>query len=336
VHDTLITAPTYIYVPEPSYGLLEIHGPDAEDLLHRLSTNDIMQLDVGGSITTVFANPKGRIIDRVRIAKTHHAIYLYTSPDAAPIIKKWLDSYTFMEDVTVIDITEKKQTLEVMGARADDILNKLNAIHEISPNEYNQFHGMTPNETRSFPLCDSIQENTLVITRTDDPIYPCYLVQVQSSYVDKFLAAELPNTQWLSPSERDALRIYAGIPKAPNEINLKTNPLEIGLRTDISFNKGCYIGQEVILRLDTYKKVKRHLVKVSLGAGTTPLVGSDIVIKGSTLSSGRLTSIAEKIDGGFEGLALIKSGVRDYDQDFEIHQPGVKLQTYLYPIETSK
>jgi folate-binding protein YgfZ len=56
------------------------------------------------------------------------------------------------------------------------------------------------------------------------------------------------------------LRIEAGIPIAPNELNDKHNPLETTLVQAISWTKGCYIGQEVIARLDTYDKVQRHLM----------------------------------------------------------------------------
>ena len=101
--DTATTDSVYIW--ETGYGLLEIGGPDAKDLLHRLSTNDIMSLEDGISTTTIFATPKGRIIDRVRISIIEDTIYMYTSPGLAHTITEWLDSYTFMEDITVHDLT---------------------------------------------------------------------------------------------------------------------------------------------------------------------------------------------------------------------------------------
>ena len=58
----------------------------------------------------------------------------------------------------------------------------------------------------------------------------------------------------------DNKRILNCIPKAPNEINEANNPFELGLEKLISWDKGCYIGQEVISRLDTYDKVSRKLV----------------------------------------------------------------------------
>jgi len=55
-------------------------------------------------------------------------------------------------------------------------------------------------------------------------------------------------------------RIENGVPSAPNELNDEFNPLEAGLDDLIDFNKGCYIGQEVIARLQTYNKVQKKLV----------------------------------------------------------------------------
>ena len=58
----------------------------------------------------------------------------------------------------------------------------------------------------------------------------------------------------------DAFRISRGIPAFGAEISNAFNPYEAGLAHAISFTKGCYIGQEVIARLDTYEKVQRELV----------------------------------------------------------------------------
>ncbi len=58
------------------------------------------------------------------------------------------------------------------------------------------------------------------------------------------------------------VRIEKGIPKSPRELNKKHNRLETRLLSSVSFTKGCYIGQEVIARLDSYDKVQRHLMGI--------------------------------------------------------------------------
>lgn len=70
----------------------------------------------------------------------------------------------------------------------------------------------------------------------------------------------------LSEDELEQKRIENLVPKADHEITDKFNPLELGLKPFISFNKGCYIGQEVIARLNTYDKVKRTLIGLNLSS----------------------------------------------------------------------
>lgn len=321
-----------VYVWETSYGLLEISGPDAKDLLHRLSTNDIMGIEKGQSTTTIFANPKGRIIDRVRISISLNwldelVIYMYTSEGLAPTIAAWLESYTFMEDIAVQDLTEETVILEVIGSKAM-------LYYEQQPNQPS-LPELTPNQVvlMEKPVFFAGKDTREVITRTDDPVAPTYLIHPPSQSPFVTYSDLLSNSEWITPSKREALRIHSAIPQSPNELNLKTNPLEVGLRGDINFEKGCYIGQEVILRLDTYKKVKRHLVKVSLDPGVPPDLGSEIVRSDDSVSCGKLTSLTEKIDGtGFEGLALVKSTVKDFNQDFEIHQTKLTWKVYLHPL----
>ena len=76
-------------------------------------------------------------------------------------------------------------------------------------------------------------------------------------------------------------RIKAGLPAPGAELTDRVNPLEAGLDEFVSFTKGCYVGQEVIARLDTYDKVQRRLVGLEVPEGAEP---------GETLNSGRRTA----------------------------------------------
>ncbi|HKQ62979.1 MAG TPA: glycine cleavage T C-terminal barrel domain-containing protein, partial [Candidatus Polarisedimenticolaceae bacterium] len=65
-------------------------------------------------------------------------------------------------------------------------------------------------------------------------------------------------------------RVLRGVPAAGAELNEEHNPLEAGLWDAVSFDKGCYVGQEVVARLRTYDKVARRLVGLEFAAGTLP------------------------------------------------------------------
>ena len=109
-------------------------------------------------------------------------------------------------------------------------------------------------------------------------------------------AVELRNSAW------ETLRILQGRPAPDAELTDDYNPLEVGLWQTISFNKGCYIGQETIARLNTYKGVKQHLWGIRLNAPAS--VGSAIAIGDEKV--GKLTSYTATVNGHF-GLGYIRS-----------------------------
>jgi folate-binding protein YgfZ len=102
-------------------------------------------------------------------------------------------------------------------------------------------------------------------------------------------------------------RVEQGLPIAPNELNDEYNPLETALDELIDFNKGCYIGQEVIARLQTYSKVQKKLVGLRFNS---PLEFNNghIVLEDNGVEVGKLTSYAlsHKLKAPI-GLAYIRN-----------------------------
>ncbi|HEX7573278.1 MAG TPA: tRNA-modifying protein YgfZ, partial [Bacteroidota bacterium] len=122
----------------------------------------------------------------------------------------------------------------------------------------------------------------------------------------------LPGARWIGRKAYEGFRIDRGIPAAPGELNDAFNPFECGLRDSISFTKGCYIGQEVIARLDTYGKIRRHLTRVASPArlpGPLPL----LMLKNGA-EAGTLTSMTEIPFGGkYLGLAVVRNDLAPGD-----------------------
>jgi folate-binding protein YgfZ len=105
----------------------------------------------------------------------------------------------------------------------------------------------------------------------------------------------------------DTFRIVQGIPAGGRELSETLHPLEVNLREDISFTKGCYIGQEVVARMDTYRKIRRRLAGILLdehpGVLPRPLFTADAEI-------GILTSAARvHIQGKIPGLAVVQTPI---------------------------
>jgi len=109
-------------------------------------------------------------------------------------------------------------------------------------------------------------------------------------------AAPLGDRAW------EQLRIEQGRPMPDRELTEDYNPLEAGLWQAVSFNKGCYIGQETIARLDTYKGVKQQLWGIRLSATAVP--GTVITLDNEKI--GLLTSLTATAAGTI-GLAYIRT-----------------------------
>lgn len=106
-------------------------------------------------------------------------------------------------------------------------------------------------------------------------------------------SVQLPNDTF------ELWRIQQGIPFARKELVQEYNPLELNLWDWISFTKGCYIGQEVIARLDTYNKIQRTLCFITF---SDPVAEHELLISSDGLDIGKITSIVQNM-----GLAVIRS-----------------------------
>lgn len=260
-------------------GKLKIGGKDVSEFFHRISTNDIQKLQDFQHIETLFTNEKGRIIDETTLLKMEKEYLLINSAIYRDKIKRWLDKYIIMENIAIHDVFSEYSIFEIIGPQSESFLTLScgNCIDEID------------NVT-----IKSIQLEDLpvrILKKTGDRFW----IITESAKYSQFLDAILDYVSVFEPemvgeNAFDLYRIEQCTPVAPNEINDSYNPHEARLLEVISFNKGCYIGQEVIARLDTYDKVQRQLVEIE---SPTELIsnGDEILIFDKTNSDvGKVTS----------------------------------------------
>lgn len=110
--------------------------------------------------------------------------------------------------------------------------------------------------------------------------------------------------QEITPEQFEYFRILSGIPKIKHELTIDFNPLELNLWNFISFTKGCYIGQEVIARLDTYRKIQRNLCRVKTISNVDE---NSILIDDQNIECGKITSLFRSQDENTIGLAIIRN-----------------------------
>ena len=227
------------------FSFYSLSGKDSLDLINRLSTNNIS--DVHNEITkTIFTNENGRIIDIVSIWKINEEkLLLVCNTKNKNLLIEWIDKFTFEEEIHL----NESNNYELIHAFTDS--SKINFKNfDLVDSDIKQFN----NQFESFFISKSSFFNQY---ETIDLIFDKEL----SGEVNNILISqdfkELNNDQFLS------FRIKNIIPYGQNEINLSFNPLELNLIHLIDFEKGCYVGQEVIARLDTYDKVQKKLIMLN-------------------------------------------------------------------------
>ncbi len=267
-------------------GRLRVSGDDAIDLLNRLSTNDLEQLEVGRGMGTALTTNKGRIIDLLRVLRRDRDLLVLTSPGTQRRVAEWIDFYTFAEDVEVEDVTGDTAHWLIVGADAAD---------------------------RARLDADGLREYLDHRAVGDVTIVRAQLGNVAAYEVISPIDANPPDADALQPGDLELLRIEQGVPAYPNELNEAHNPLEANLKPHISFNKGCYIGQEVVARLNTYDRVQRWLCQLVVDDGATLEVGAAVMVDDANV--GDVTTSAP-------GLALAYLRKRVYEDGARVTVDG--------------
>ncbi len=270
------------------FGRLKVTGEDAIDLLDRLSTNDFKLLEPGGGISTVLTTNKGRIIDLLRILQREDDLLMITSPGTAARVAEWIEFYTFVEDIEVEDVTATTSQWLVAGEGAMD------AVAEAG------FDTDGLNES----LSNATTGESSTIVRTMLGEFPAYELITPASEGTLSFGAE-----YLGRPELAQLRVEQGVPAYPQEMNEDRNPLESLLKPHISFNKGCYIGQEVVARLNTYDRVQRFLCQLIVDDEETVDTGAAVLVEGDQV--GEITTSAP-------GLALAYLRKRFYEDGLRV------------------
>ncbi|MFB2917712.1 YgfZ/GcvT domain-containing protein [Aerosakkonema funiforme] len=282
------------------WGRILVGDADRLRFLHNQSTNDFQKLKPGEGCDTVFVTSTARTIDLATGYVLEDAVLLLVSPNRREKLMKWLDQYIFFADkVKLTDITDDTATFSLIGPESDAILEKLGA-GSIIGQAYasHQLLPILPN--LSSDAGDKVEVRIAVGSGLAIPGYTLIVpggdaAKVWSNLVQ---AGAVP----MGSSIWEQLRTEQGRPVPDRELTEDYNPLEAGLWQTISFNKGCYIGQETIARLNTYKGVKQQLWGIRLQAPAEP--GSIITVGDEKV--GKLTSYTES-DRGCFGLGYIRT-----------------------------
>lgn len=302
-------------------GRLWITGTDALDLLNRLSTNELEELPGGTGTSTVLTNGDARVIDLLDLGAIEQGFWCLTSPELAQTVVDWLDLYTFGEEITVVDLTAETFEIAVVGPAALETLIGAGASNE----------DLDVNQLRSTTIAGV---NVLIWHKLAGGAEGYELIGNRDDALAIISSLKIAGGKVITQSEWEVYRIANGMPAAGTEFGLFNNPLEARLLGAISDTKGCYTGQEVIARLQTYQKVQHRLMSVDL---TGPVEPGVQLFSQSTVA-GRLTSVSQTDEGNI-GLALVNGKFAEEDLMLDVSsdiQPPIRatLRNPFYAILT--
>lgn len=254
-------------------GVVTATGADRIDLLHRLSTNDMMRLPAGAGRQTVLVTDKGRIIDVITVLNDESSSVIITSANKASTVASWLHRYIITDDARFRDVTSSWVRLDILGTEAAEFVNSAFGF-----------------SNRSWALCSwektLNEEYTVVRVPSVTDIGFAVLGSPEAmANLRSELQAE-SHIPYINNEDFEYLRVIRGLGKSESEWTEAYNPLEAGLLHLVSFSKGCYIGQEVIARLDTYNKVKQKLFGLR---GATIERGGEVEYESTII--GKVTSV---------------------------------------------
>lgn len=276
------------------WGRLVTTGRDRLDFLQRMSTNNLSGLVAGQGRATVLTTPIGRMVDRLVVYVDEDALRVVTSPGAAAVVRGWLGRHIFfMDQVQVSDVSAETGLLRVAGPAAGARLAE-------------RLGGAAlPEELHRWVGAEHAGE-ALAVARTDRLGADTFAVWGPRAAVVQ-LGAELEAGGAVRAGDDvyDVLRIEAGQPRYGREIGEQYIPLEANLWADVSFNKGCYIGQEIIARMESRGKQARMLAGLRLEA-PVKLSGDPVQVEHNGAAAGHVSSATVSPALGPIALAFLK------------------------------
>jgi tRNA-modifying protein YgfZ len=266
-----------VWVDRSDLGMLYITGASRLDLIHRMSTQAVKSLSSRQGAATILTSDIGRIIDRLILYASSQSVYALTSEQNADGIARYLMRFVFFnDDFHIQDLSTDTAVLAIYGPRAAARLTEAGFTNvELALHHWHE---------------DKLDGTTLYLHRTDPVCGDGYFVTCatadKQSAAERLTAAGIPQA---SSDEFEMLRVESGLPRFRHELTLDYIPLEAGLWSDVSFTKGCYIGQEIIARLESRGRLAKKLVRLTADQPLT--IGATITAAGKAVGSVTSTAV---------------------------------------------
>jgi folate-binding protein YgfZ len=277
-----------LFVKAPELGTIAVTGTDRQSWLNGLLTSDLSRLAPGRSSYGLVLVKVGRILSDAWLVHAGDRLLVGMPRERVALVREHLERYLVMEDAAHADVSDEHAWAFAFGPRAAELVTEGAAAH-------GGFGG------------------ALDVTGLGDGVMVLPRARMDEALAD--LAARAPESIVGSDDDREMVRVARFIPRFGVDFGDKTYPQEAALeKIAVSFQKGCYLGQEVVCRLEMRGHVIKKIVPLSVDGQSPPALGTEV-----RSSEGKvLGSVTSAIAGDDHALALAMIRV-----DFT--EPGVKV-----------
>jgi tRNA-modifying protein YgfZ len=248
------------YLDLSSRGKIFASGEDRLRLLHAMTTNQVKELLPGQGCYAFFLNPQGRIIADANLFILPDRILIDVEPETRERLYQHLDKFIIADDVTLEDASESLTAIGVEGPKAAEVLASMGAPIPDVPYSHVDWDGRI----------------VARVSATGEPGFRIFGWKLTHPPAD-------------AESVR-VVRLEHAKPRYGEDIFDTTLPQETQQAHALNFNKGCYIGQEIVERIRSRGHVNRLLVGLRIDATEAPAAGTKLSADGS--EAGEITSAA--------------------------------------------
>ena len=268
-------------------GRIRVVGEDRARLLHAMCTNHVNGLADGTGLHAFFLSAQGRILADADILRFPDHLLLDTEPETRISLAEHLDKFIIADDAELQDATDDTFCLGVEGPGARAIVAGAVGPVPDGPFSHVESNGIT----------------VASLTATGSAGARIYGPVVRKAELIGML--EAAGAVLVTAADAEIVRIRKFKPRYGSDFNDTTLTGETGLASAMHFQKGCYIGQEIVERVRSRGHVNRTMMGFRLEGHTVPAIGAVLFSGGK--DSGEVTSVAEAPDGGIFGLAWVRA-----------------------------
>lgn len=261
--------------------IIHVTGNDRVAFLHRMLTNNVESIAVGRGCSAILLTAKGQVVALMQVLVEAKAVGLLVPGGTGEAVLTALAHFAVMDDVTFE--LECATTLAIMGPRAVDAFAAAGAT-------------FPPEFAESQPLSHLRADGVWYIKTQAFGTTGVWAIGASDAVATLSTKLDLAGVPMLPAAEGEAARIAAQEPRHGfeycSEIAGERFPMEVGLEGAIDYGKGCYPGQEPIVRIRDRGKVNWRLGRLRFSAGAALLAPGAVLSTSEREAAGRVTSSA--------------------------------------------